>query len=75
MIHPHGLNRHATTCCASDAAKYGSKDKAYRLVTLGADGRVLMWLWHKLDAPVYGWVAGMGPGLEQWDAYASTSCS
>ncbi|GIL81732.1 hypothetical protein Vretifemale_10742 [Volvox reticuliferus] len=39
----------------TDAAKYGTKDKAYRLVTLGADGRVLTWLWHKLEAPIYGY--------------------
>ncbi|KAG2497783.1 hypothetical protein HYH03_004055 [Edaphochlamys debaryana] len=39
----------------SDAAKYGTKDKSYRLVTLGADGRVLTWMWHKLEAPVYGY--------------------
>ncbi|KAG2436250.1 hypothetical protein HXX76_006561 [Chlamydomonas incerta] len=39
----------------TDAAKYGTKDKSYRLVTLGADGKVLTWLWHKLDAPVYGY--------------------
>ncbi|GFR49871.1 hypothetical protein Agub_g11973, partial [Astrephomene gubernaculifera] len=39
----------------TDANKYGTRDKAYRLVTLGADGRVLTWLWHKLEAPVFGY--------------------
>ncbi|GLC41313.1 WD repeat-containing protein 34 [Pleodorina starrii] len=38
----------------TDATRYGTKDKSYRLVTLGADGRVLTWLWHKLDAPIFG---------------------
>ncbi len=27
--------------------------QAYRLVTLGADGRILVWTWHKMDTPVY----------------------
>lgn len=30
------------------------RDKAYQLVTLGADGRVLVWIWHKLALPLYG---------------------
>ncbi len=37
-----------------DAAKYGTKDKSYRLVTLGADGKVMTWQWHKLEAPMFG---------------------
>ncbi len=43
-------------------------------MTLGADGRVLMWLWHKLDAPVYGWVTGLGAGLDRWGAYTRNAC-
>eukprot|EP00798_Chlamydomonas_sp_ICE-L_P001991 gene1991-33412_t len=35
--------------------KYGTKSQAYRLVTLGADGRVMIWQWHKLEQPVYGY--------------------
>lgn len=38
-----------------EAAKYASKDKAYRLVTLGADGRVLVWRWLKMDQPIFGY--------------------
>ncbi|KXZ50241.1 hypothetical protein GPECTOR_17g879 [Gonium pectorale] len=39
----------------TDAARYGTKDKSYRLVTLGADGKVLTWMWHKLEAPIFGY--------------------
>jgi hypothetical protein len=39
----------------SEANKYGTKSMGYRLVTLGADGRVLVWTWHKLEAPVFGY--------------------
>lgn len=35
--------------------KYGNKAQAYRLVTLGADGQVLVWMWHKLETPIYGY--------------------
>eukprot|EP00201_Polytomella_parva_P013361 CAMPEP_0175057934 /NCGR_PEP_ID=MMETSP0052_2-20121109/11547_1 /TAXON_ID=51329 ORGANISM="Polytomella parva, Strain SAG 63-3" /NCGR_SAMPLE_ID=MMETSP0052_2 /ASSEMBLY_ACC=CAM_ASM_000194 /LENGTH=440 /DNA_ID=CAMNT_0016323217 /DNA_START=66 /DNA_END=1384 /DNA_ORIENTATION=+ len=49
----------------SDAARYGTRAQAYRLVSLGAEGRVLVWLWHKgLGTPVYGyqlqWSASFG---------------
>lgn len=50
----------------ADAAKYGTKDKSYRLVTLGADGRVLIWQWHKLDSPVYAYaMLWPQPGAER----------
>mmetsp|Transcript_27063 Transcript_27063/g.59154 ORF Transcript_27063/g.59154 Transcript_27063/m.59154 type:complete len:588 (-) Transcript_27063:554-2317(-) len=35
--------------------KYGNRSQAYRLVTLGADGRIMTWVWHKLEAPIYGY--------------------
>lgn len=47
------MTRQSSAPHPPDAAKYGTKDKSYRLVTLGADGRVLIWQWHKLDTPVY----------------------
>ncbi|MEW5310407.1 MAG: hypothetical protein WDW38_002207 [Sanguina aurantia] len=37
----------------TEDGKYGNKAQAYRLVTLGADGRVLLWVWHKLEQPLY----------------------
>jgi WD40 repeat protein len=38
---------------AAEASKYAQKENAYQLVTLGTDGRVLIWNWRNLDAPVY----------------------
>ena len=38
----------------AEAARHSNKADAYRLVTLGADGRVLVWLWQKLQMPIYG---------------------
>lgn len=38
-----------------EAGKYASKDKAYRLVTLGVDGRILVWRWSKVEQPIYGY--------------------
>ncbi|KAG1673700.1 hypothetical protein FOA52_010569 [Chlamydomonas sp. UWO 241] len=35
--------------------KYGDKARAYRLVTLGADGLVMVWKWHKLSTAMYGY--------------------
>jgi hypothetical protein len=43
----------------TEAGKYGNRAQAYRLVTLSADGRVLVWVWHKLEAPLYGWVVSI----------------
>ncbi|GAX78283.1 hypothetical protein CEUSTIGMA_g5725.t1 [Chlamydomonas eustigma] len=34
--------------------KYGNKSQAYRLITLGADGLVMVWTWHKLQQALYG---------------------
>jgi hypothetical protein len=41
----------------AEASRHSSKVHAYRLVTLGADGRVLVWHWHKVQSPVYGCVS------------------
>lgn len=38
---------------AAEASKYTQKENAYQIVTLGTDGRVLIWNWRNLDAPVY----------------------
>ena len=35
--------------------KYGNKAQAYRLVTLGADGLVMVWTWHKLQQALFGY--------------------
>lgn len=34
--------------------RWGGAGRGHRLVSLGADGRVLVWLWHQGSAPVYG---------------------
>uniref|UniRef100_A0A7R9V7G1 Uncharacterized protein n=1 Tax=Chlamydomonas euryale TaxID=1486919 RepID=A0A7R9V7G1_9CHLO len=39
----------------SEHKKYGDKTRAYRLVTLGADGLVMVWKWHKLSVAIYGY--------------------
>lgn len=36
--------------------KYGNKTQAYRLITLGADGLVMIWTWHKLQTALFGYV-------------------
>jgi hypothetical protein len=38
---------------AAEASKYTQKENAYQIVTLSTDGRVLIWNWRNLDAPVY----------------------
>jgi len=39
----------------NEARRRGSAAAAaYRLFTLGADGRLLVWLWDQLSNPVYG---------------------
>lgn len=37
----------------NESNKYGNKAQAYRLVTLGADGLVVVWTWHKLQQALY----------------------
>jgi hypothetical protein len=37
-----------------EARRRGSAAASYRLFTLGADGRLLVWLWDQLSNPVYG---------------------
>lgn len=37
-----------------EARRHGAAAAAYRLFTLGADGRLLVWLWDQLSNPVYG---------------------
>lgn len=41
---------------STESRRHGSRALAYRLFTLGADGRLLVWLWNKLGNPIYGWV-------------------
>lgn len=36
----------------AEAAAHGNSAQAYRLITLGADGRLMVWRWTKLDAPL-----------------------
>ncbi len=42
----------------SDMRRHGSQALAYRLASLGRDGRLLVWLWNKMENPVYGCVKG-----------------
>lgn len=37
-----------------EARRRGSAAASYRLFTLGADGRLLVWLWDQLSNPVFG---------------------
>lgn len=47
----------------SEYNKYGDRTRAYRLVTLGADGLVMVWKWHKLSTALYGYrMQWMQPG-------------
>jgi len=39
----------------AEAARHSNREAAYQLITFGTDGRVLIWLWSKLDIPVYGY--------------------
>jgi hypothetical protein len=50
------------------AVSHPCRAQAYRLVTLAADGRVLVWIWHKLEMPLYGWVGAtkLGAHPTQW---------
>ena len=38
-----------------EAAAHSRREEAYRLVSLGGDGRVLVWRWTDLRAPLYGY--------------------
>jgi hypothetical protein len=38
----------------AEARRHGSGSASYRLFTLGADGRLLVWLWNQLGNPIYG---------------------
>uniref|UniRef100_A0A7S1SU03 Uncharacterized protein n=1 Tax=Tetraselmis chuii TaxID=63592 RepID=A0A7S1SU03_9CHLO len=40
---------------AEAAARHANKDEAYHIITLGNEGRVLVWQWTKLDNPIYGY--------------------
>jgi len=60
----------------TEAGKYGTRDKAYRLVTLGEDGRVLVWIWHKLETPLYGYqLLWPAPGLDHKVLWGGTCMS
>ncbi|KAF6254151.1 WD40-repeat-containing domain protein [Scenedesmus sp. NREL 46B-D3] len=49
----------------AEARRHGSGAASYRLFTLGADGRLLVWLWGQLDNPIYGYeLQWMSPGAE-----------
>ncbi|KAK9816533.1 hypothetical protein WJX72_001622 [[Myrmecia] bisecta] len=37
------------------AARHVGQTEAYQLVTLGADGRILIWLWQRPETPVFGY--------------------
>lgn len=40
---------------AHEARRRGAAaSTAYRLFTLGADGRLLVWLWDQIDNPIFG---------------------
>ncbi|WIA14099.1 hypothetical protein OEZ85_002646 [Tetradesmus obliquus] len=49
----------------AEARRHGSAAASYRLFTLGADGRLLVWLWSQLGNPIYGYeLQWMSPGAE-----------
>mmetsp|Transcript_10525 Transcript_10525/g.29956 ORF Transcript_10525/g.29956 Transcript_10525/m.29956 type:complete len:534 (+) Transcript_10525:187-1788(+) len=37
------------------AARHTNKDEAYNIVTLGNEGRILVWQWTRLENPIYGY--------------------
>lgn len=39
---------------ATEAGRRQNQDETYQVITAGADGRVLVWLWHKNSHPVLG---------------------
>lgn len=39
---------------SQEARRHSAAAASYRLFTLGADGRLLVWLWNQLGNPVYG---------------------
>jgi hypothetical protein len=39
---------------AEAAARHSNKMEAYHLITLGNEGRILIWNWTKLENPIYG---------------------
>ena len=50
----------------NESNKYGNKAQAYRLVTLGADGLVVVWTWHKLQQALYAYkLSWPQPGSSQ----------
>lgn len=58
---------------STEASKHSNKVNAYRIVTMGADGRVLVWLWHKAQVPVYGFeLLFPAPGQEQRILWGAT---
>ena len=69
----------------SEYNKYGNKAAAYRIVTLGADGKVLVWVWHKSDTteggarvinPVYGYqLLWPCPGIDRKIVWGGTCMS
>lgn len=36
------------------ASRRSNKNEAYHIITMGNDGRILIWQWTKLDNPIYG---------------------
>lgn len=38
---------------ASAASRHSSKEAAYQLLSVGSDGRVLVWNWQKMDKPLF----------------------
>lgn len=50
----------------TEMARHGSTAQAYRLLSLGADGRILIWQWNKLKAPLAGFeLSWQLPGNER----------
>jgi len=56
------------------ASKHSRTEEAYQIITVGADGRVLVWLWQKLDHPVYGYeLVKEVPGTHKMVLWGGTS--
>ncbi|KAJ9521852.1 hypothetical protein QJQ45_024723 [Haematococcus lacustris] len=60
----------------TDATKYGNRSQAYRLISLAADGRVIVWSWHKLDTPLCAYqLLWPAQGLDRKIVWGGTSMS
>lgn len=56
--------------------KYGNKAQAYRLITLGADGLIMIWTYHKLKTALYGYkLMWQQPGGHNKVIFGGTSMS